>query len=63
MENTIHLPFSVSFKTGELRHYPGNSFASQDEAQHFAEQGIMENPNYDSAVISDRGFEILNVEG
>ena len=56
--------FGCFFKMDNgLTHYPGEDFATEAEAVHYAEQSIMASPNYLSAVVTDNLFPILIVEG
>lgn len=56
--------FGCHFKMDNgLTHYPGEDFATEAEAVHYAEQSLMASPNYSAGIITDKGFPILTVEG
>jgi hypothetical protein len=56
--------FGCFFKLDNgLKHYPGEDFATEAEAIHYAEQSIMASPNYSAAIVTHKCFPILTVEG
>ena len=56
--------FGCFFKLDSgMKHYPGEDFATQAEAVHYAEQSLEASPSYACGVITDKGFPIFTVEG